>query len=66
MGVEGKYRCSSKDFSGLHDFNRLGRFDIVLADVDIMVGSWILREVSEIDPLEVGPGEVEDQLRLDK
>jgi hypothetical protein len=31
-----------------------------------MVGSRILCEVSEIDRLEVRPGDVEDQFRLDK
>lgn len=46
--------------------SRLGSLDIFLADVGIVVGSWVLREVSKIDPFEVRPEEMENQLRLDK
>ena len=49
----------AKKLSKLHGFSPLGSLDKFLADVRIVVGSWILRKVSEIDPLEVGPGEVE-------
>ena len=41
-------------------FSRLGTLDIWFADVGIVVGSWILREISEFDALVVGPSEVEE------
>jgi hypothetical protein len=37
-----------------------GTLDIWLADIGIMVGSWILSEVSEFDALVVGPSEAKE------
>ena len=50
----------------LHSCSQLGSLNIFVADVGIMVGGRILRQISKIDPFEVGPEEVENQLRLDK
>ena len=40
-----------------------GRVDVWRADVRVVVGSWILRKVSELNTLEVGPMVAENQFR---
>ena len=44
----------------------LGRIGIRYTNIGVMICSWILGEVSELDTLKVGPSEAGDQFQFDK
>lgn len=48
--------------SGLGGLNGLGGVDVRHTNVGVVVGGWILGEISKFDSLVVGPREVNNQL----
>jgi hypothetical protein len=58
--------CSEKNLSRLCGSGRLGRPDVSLADIGVVVGSWISGEVSEFDAFVVGPSEVGNQFQFNE
>jgi hypothetical protein len=58
--------CSEKNLPRLCGFGWLGGLDVSCTDIGIMIGGWILSEVSEFNAFIVGPSEVDSQFQFDK